>query len=116
MCLLLTGLSVSSDVTQTPRDILCKINTESVILQCSHTISNLNTILWYMQPLGGELQYMGYTYRQSVDTESFFQEKITLLGIGANQSFLTLKNISPNDSAVYYCAAREHSAVSFLHF
>lgn len=68
-----------------------------------------------MQPLNGELQYMGYTYRQNVDTESIFQEKITLLGIGANQSFLTLKSISSNDSAVYYCAAREHSDAGFLH-
>lgn len=113
---LLTGFSENSIITQTPSELLTKTNTESVSLHCSHNSSSFNVILWYKQPINGEMQLMGYLYRTNVNTEPVFTEKIKLSGNGASNSELTLESLSLNDSAIYYCAAREHGAVGFLHF
>ncbi len=107
---------MNSTIKQTPPHLLPQNNTESVSLHCSHTNPNFNVILWYKQPLSGEMQLMGYLYRTNNNPEPDFKEKIDLLGNGASNSDLTLKRLSPDDSAIYYCAAREHSAVGFLHF
>lgn len=107
---------MNSIITQTPSDLLSKTNTESVSLHCSHTSSSLNVILWYKQPFNGEMQLMGYLYRTNNNSETAFEKKIELLGNGASNSNLILKSLSSDDSAIYYCAAREHGAVGFLHF
>jgi len=107
---------VNSIITQTPSEIFSKTNTESVSLHCSHSSSSLNVILWYKQPLNGEMQLMGYLYRTNGNTEQVFKEKIEQSGNGASYSNLTLKSLSSDDSAMYYCAAREHGAACFLHF
>uniref|UniRef100_A0A671SC04 Ig-like domain-containing protein n=1 Tax=Sinocyclocheilus anshuiensis TaxID=1608454 RepID=A0A671SC04_9TELE len=100
-----TGFSVNSAIKQTPSDLLSKNNVESVTLHCSHTNPNFNVILWYKQPLSGEMQLMGYLYRTNNNSEPVFKEKIELLGNGASNSNLILKKLSSDDNAIYYCAA-----------
>lgn len=107
---------MNSAIRQTPSDLLSKNNVESVTLHCSHTNPSFNVILWYKQPLSGEMQLMGYLYRTNNNSEPVFNEKIEILGNGASKSNLILKKLSSDDNAIYYCAAREHSAVGFLHF
>lgn len=106
---------MNSTIIQTPTHLLSKNNAESVMLHCSHKNPTLNVILWYKLPLSGEMQLMGYLYRKNNNSEPDFEEKIELLGNGGSNSDLTLKKLSSDDSAIYYCAAREHGAVGFLH-
>ncbi|KAF4102517.1 hypothetical protein G5714_017317 [Onychostoma macrolepis] len=58
LLLFLTGFSVNS-IIQTPPHLLPQNNAESVSLHCSHTNPSFNVILWYKQPLSGEMQLMG---------------------------------------------------------
>ncbi|CAL8297264.1 unnamed protein product [Arctogadus glacialis] len=47
---IVTGASRSDQVHQTPPDMVVAIKTgATVTLNCSHSIENYNTILWYKQ-------------------------------------------------------------------
>ncbi|TRY57920.1 hypothetical protein DNTS_014430 [Danionella cerebrum] len=94
----------SSFIKQTP-ELLCK-STESVTINCSHSGTVFNMIVWYKQLRNGRMLLMGYLYRTNINTEPEFQEKLDLEGNGATNSSLTLKRLSQDDSAVYFCAAQ----------
>ena len=97
---------------QTPPDMF-KTQEESAKFQCSHNISSYDVILWYQQSQNTGLTLLGYVYRMNKNKESAFEHKIELSGSsGTNEdSFITIKSLSLNDSALYFCAASEHSAI-----
>ncbi len=109
---LLSELYYHTDPSSPAAQKQCRISESSLFSQNP----TFNVILWYKQPLSGEMQLMGYLYRTNNNSEPDFMEKIELLGNGASNSDLTLKKLSSDDSAIYYCAASEHGAVGFLHF
>ncbi len=88
-------------------------NAESVSLHCSHkiqpSISSSGTSSLLVEKCSSWGIYTGQIITQS----QIFMEKIELLGNGASNSDLTLKKLSSDDSAIYYCAARETRCCGF---
>ncbi|KAG9268846.1 hypothetical protein AMEX_G17872, partial [Astyanax mexicanus] len=98
-------ISSSSDqVFQTPPDQFRK-DGESAELHCSHSISGYNRILWYKQTRNQQLQLIGYLAYTQAFWEPEFINKTALSGSGDKNAKLTIKSLTSNDSAVYFCAA-----------
>uniref|UniRef100_A0A671XFI6 Ig-like domain-containing protein n=1 Tax=Sparus aurata TaxID=8175 RepID=A0A671XFI6_SPAAU len=99
-----TGLSLSEQVHQTPADMFKQPGGEAKI-NCFHTIPNYEQILWYKQT-NGELQFLGY-----MNINNGYPED----GIEGNANkdkncTLTIEGLKLSSSAIYFCAARLHSA------
>uniref|UniRef100_A0A8C8FNG9 Ig-like domain-containing protein n=1 Tax=Oncorhynchus tshawytscha TaxID=74940 RepID=A0A8C8FNG9_ONCTS len=108
-------LSLSSKVHQTPIAIL-KGSKDNVQLTCNHTIQNYNTILWYQQSTGDTaMKLIGFAFYKSITMEKSFEKHFNVSGDGSKEAYLHLVSLrSPEDSAVYYCAASQHSDVENL--
>uniref|UniRef100_A0A8C7D3W9 Ig-like domain-containing protein n=1 Tax=Oncorhynchus kisutch TaxID=8019 RepID=A0A8C7D3W9_ONCKI len=91
----------SNQVHQTPAD-LYKNQGESARMECSHSISGYNRILWYKQS-NREFVFLGYMIGTSGSPEAGFD--IVGDASAGGTSTLTIKQLTPNSSAVYYCAA-----------
>uniref|UniRef100_A0A8K9WYS1 Ig-like domain-containing protein n=1 Tax=Oncorhynchus mykiss TaxID=8022 RepID=A0A8K9WYS1_ONCMY len=92
----------SNQVHQTPAD-LYKNQGELAKMECSHSISGYNRILWYKQSNYRELVLIGYM----IGTAGYPEAGFDLEGDAnaGGTSTLTIKQLTPNSSAVYYCAA-----------
>uniref|UniRef100_A0A3Q2VNN2 Immunoglobulin V-set domain-containing protein n=1 Tax=Haplochromis burtoni TaxID=8153 RepID=A0A3Q2VNN2_HAPBU len=69
-----------------------------------------NVILWYKQTKNNQLQLLGHVYSTNPSVEPGVT--VTIAG-NANKDqtcTLTIKDLTLNSSAVYFCAARYHSA------
>lgn len=64
---------------------------------------------WYKQSDSNPLQFLGYLNLNHGYPEDSLKNKIELAGNAQNKGKLTIKYLQPNDSAVYFCAARRHS-------
>ncbi|CAB1330461.1 unnamed protein product, partial [Coregonus sp. 'balchen'] len=101
-------MSQTDEVQQTPTAII-KRPEENVQLNCSHTIQNYNTILWYQQSAQNTaLKLIGYVLLTNPTVEDSFKERFTVSGDGAIRKMAHLhipKLRGTEDSAVYFCAA-----------
>uniref|UniRef100_A0A8C6KTX4 Ig-like domain-containing protein n=1 Tax=Nothobranchius furzeri TaxID=105023 RepID=A0A8C6KTX4_NOTFU len=86
---------------------IVKIPGEKAQIQCSHTITNYDTILWYKQLKNGHLELLGYMYKNFENPEKGV--KVTMEGnADKNQTCLLTTEalkLSLNSSGVYFCAA-----------
>ncbi|KAL7862353.1 hypothetical protein SRHO_G00137940 [Serrasalmus rhombeus] len=105
--------STAQNVYQTPPDLI-KNKEKSTELHCSHSILNYRLMLWYKQSENNQLSLLGYLNMDSKYPEEALRPKITLDGDGRNNGTLTLKNLQPNDSAVYFCAASQAQCCRLL--
>lgn len=71
-------------------------------------------ILWYKQSSAGDLQLLGYLYRENKHKETGLDMKIQLDGNGANNSTLILESISSDATAVYFCVASIFTVLKFF--
>ncbi len=108
----LTDISNSQDIHQTPNDLITD-PAQSEELHCSH-YSSYSVMLWYKQKRSEGLELLGYLVGSTDTIEDKFKNKITLGGNANKNSVLKLERLSPDDSAVYFCAASMHSAVASL--
>ncbi|KAI5618827.1 hypothetical protein C0J50_21498, partial [Silurus asotus] len=110
------GSLFSNDVYQKPADVLC-LPDASVVLTCNHSISSYNIILWYYRTHGDtSLKLIGYVYVNPKYEENY-EGNFTLSGDGRHATkdvFLFISHLTPEDNAVYFCAARKHSHTSSL--
>uniref|UniRef100_A0A4W4E526 Ig-like domain-containing protein n=1 Tax=Electrophorus electricus TaxID=8005 RepID=A0A4W4E526_ELEEL len=83
-------------------------------LHCSHSITGYQVIIWYRQSQDSQLHLLGYLNTDIKNPEEALKKKIDLDGDGRNKGTLTIKNLEWNDSAVYFCAARRHSATGLF--
>uniref|UniRef100_A0A3B5L306 Ig-like domain-containing protein n=1 Tax=Xiphophorus couchianus TaxID=32473 RepID=A0A3B5L306_9TELE len=106
--------SDSKDVDQTPPSIIKKTG-ESVDkeIRCSHSIPSYQVILWYKQDKHKALKLLGYLNLEYPNIEEDVKGKISFEGDGRQQSTLTVSNLTVDDSAVYFCAASQHSAAEY---
>uniref|UniRef100_A0A3B4X7B0 Ig-like domain-containing protein n=1 Tax=Seriola lalandi dorsalis TaxID=1841481 RepID=A0A3B4X7B0_SERLL len=97
-----TGLTDGSDVTQTP--LLLGDEGQSATMNCSQNKgSTYREMYWYRQLPGEGIKQIVFTTAYSAHE----YEK------GFNQDrFPAQKKLSLNDSAMYFCAARYHSATN----
>ncbi|CAI5695663.1 unnamed protein product [Oreochromis niloticus] len=106
--ILVSGSSLSDQVHQNPADMY-KEQGKTAEITCSHTIVNYNVILWYKKT-NSQLQLLGYM----LGTSKFPEPGVTVTMDGSadkdKNSTLTIKDLFMNSSAVYFCAARYHSA------
>ncbi|KAL1258059.1 hypothetical protein QQF64_011303, partial [Cirrhinus molitorella] len=53
------GSTLGDEVVQKPRDMIVNLY-DSPVLQCSHSSSSYDRILWYKQTKDGQLVFLGY--------------------------------------------------------
>uniref|UniRef100_A0A668RB45 Ig-like domain-containing protein n=1 Tax=Oreochromis aureus TaxID=47969 RepID=A0A668RB45_OREAU len=78
-------------------------------IHCSHEVLIFERILWYKQDKDRAPQFLGYLNLNSPYPEEDVKGKISFNGNGKKYSNLTISNVSVTDSAVYFCAASQHS-------
>ena len=79
-------------------------------IKCSHNVKNYDVILWYKQDKHKALKLLGYLNNNFLNPEADVKDKISFDGDGRKQSSLNISNLELDDSAVYFCAASQHSA------
>ncbi|KAL6477480.1 hypothetical protein MHYP_G00133150 [Metynnis hypsauchen] len=96
------------NVPQYPSDLFINPG-ENHELNCNHSIPSYDMILWYQQSIGDtSLKLIAYVYYTNAKTESSFEGRFNVSGDGAKHSTLHLLKLrAAEDSAVYYCAAKE---------
>ena len=83
----------------------------TVTLNCSHSIENYNTILWYKQQCNNkQLKLLGYIYSTFATPEMGMDGEMSGSAGQHQTARLTIQNISVESSAVYFCAASIHNA------
>lgn len=105
-----TGDSLSTKVHQAPSSIITSPDV-SPLINCNHSISLYDTILWYQRPVGDSaLKLIGFIQYTRRTMEDKFKDHFNITGDGSTKAQLhVLKPRQPQDSGMYYCAASRHS-------
>ncbi|KAM3594635.1 uncharacterized protein V6R79_011310 [Siganus canaliculatus] len=78
---------------------------ERVEIQCSHNDSDLNTMLWYLQPESGLITLIGYSYYLTDPSyEKEFEGRLEITRADIQTGALIVQSAALSDSAVYFCA------------
>uniref|UniRef100_A0A3Q2P982 Ig-like domain-containing protein n=1 Tax=Fundulus heteroclitus TaxID=8078 RepID=A0A3Q2P982_FUNHE len=96
-------------IVQTPVEMFVRPGQE-ITISCSHSIQSYDQIFWYKQSAGHEMQLLGYMYGTGAFPEK--DQNVTIEG-DANRNkncTLTINRVGLESRAVYFCAARLHSA------
>lgn len=82
------------------------------MISCSHSIDGYDRILRYKQPKNQQPIFLGYMYKNNKNPESGVDVEMELGGNAdkGKTSMLTIKELNQSSSALYFCAARYHSA------
>ncbi|XP_062325499.1 uncharacterized protein LOC134026627 [Osmerus eperlanus] len=100
------------EIHQTPSDLLSR-DGDTVQLVCTHDQTDYRVMLWYFQKPGDTaLTLIGYINYQSPTYEDSYGKYFTMTGdfsgSGTKNGSLSIRSLSlSEDSAVYYCAARQ---------
>ncbi|XP_062325498.1 uncharacterized protein LOC134026624 [Osmerus eperlanus] len=110
-----SGLSEGSDVTQTP-SILWSIKGQPAEMDCSHTKGALYyQMYWYRQLPGQGMKQVVYSVPSSKpDFGEFGEVKFSANKTVAERGSFTVKNSSPEDNGMYFCAVYEHSDTDIM--
>uniref|UniRef100_A0A3Q3GFD8 Ig-like domain-containing protein n=1 Tax=Kryptolebias marmoratus TaxID=37003 RepID=A0A3Q3GFD8_KRYMA len=109
-CYSLTGCVDGSDVTQTP--MLWKYKGHNATMECSHTKdSTYRQMYWYQQLPGKTMKQIVFTtsFSSHQYEEGFTEDKFPAEKKDAPTGSLTVKELQPEDSGVYFCAVSQHS-------
>uniref|UniRef100_A0A3B5PVY1 Ig-like domain-containing protein n=1 Tax=Xiphophorus maculatus TaxID=8083 RepID=A0A3B5PVY1_XIPMA len=100
------------DVIQDPV-ISWKLKTESAEMKCSHKKDISHTqMYWYRQRPGETMTLVVYTpFRGQPDYGENLQSKYSAVKDTVETGALTVKDLQPDDSGVYFCAVSKHSDV-----
>lgn len=103
MLFFFTVVCLGNTVLQSPGNIIRNQN-EFAVIECEHNIPSYNLLLWYKQTQNLFL-LMGYLYLTNENKEPGFVTKTKLDGDARKNGTLTIKTLTLNESAVYFCAA-----------
>uniref|UniRef100_A0AAZ1WY30 Ig-like domain-containing protein n=1 Tax=Oreochromis aureus TaxID=47969 RepID=A0AAZ1WY30_OREAU len=104
------GLTGGSDVSQTP--LLWSTEGQSVTMDCSHTKGGTyRQMYWYQQLPGKGMKQIVFTTAYSTHTyeSGFSEQKFPATKTNEQTGSLTVKQLVPEDSGVYFCSVSEHS-------
>lgn len=96
-------------IQQSPPTIVATQST--VNFGCSHNNQDMNVMLWYQQTSSGRMNLIGSSYGNSIALATEFEGRFEVVRKNLQTGSLVLHNSTVLDSAVYFCAAREHSDV-----
>lgn len=83
---------------------------EKAEIHCSHSIQSYDQILWYKKLQNRQLKLLGYIVGDSTFPETGVQVKMHGNANKDQNCTLITEELNLNSSAVYFCAARYHSA------
>lgn len=106
-----TGLTAGIKFEQ-PAIITANLD-ENVEIHCSHSESSYLNMLWYKQErnsVGLLLIVYAYGTSDPVNEENFSKSRFELKKSANERGTLKISNVTPADSAIYFCAASKHNA------
>lgn len=109
MVCLSTASVFSTKVQQSPSNVI-KATGDSVDLWCAHSIPSYNVMLWYKPSRKKGLVLLGHLLVKGPSSELKMNNKITLKGEGNKNGSITIRDLSVNDGAMYFCGLCLHSA------
>uniref|UniRef100_A0A3B1ITC7 Ig-like domain-containing protein n=1 Tax=Astyanax mexicanus TaxID=7994 RepID=A0A3B1ITC7_ASTMX len=91
---------------------------DSVTIKCSHDDNNLPVMLWYQQKNENtSMNFIGYCLTSGNPVkEEGFKERFDLKRDGDVKGDLIISKLVSSDSAVYYCAASQHTQTDSMLF
>uniref|UniRef100_A0A3Q4M9X8 Ig-like domain-containing protein n=1 Tax=Neolamprologus brichardi TaxID=32507 RepID=A0A3Q4M9X8_NEOBR len=98
-------LTGGSDVSQTP--LLWSTEGQSVTMNCNHTKgAAFRQMYWYQQLPGKGMKQIVFTTAYSTHTyeSGFSEEKFPATKTNEETGSLTVKQLVPEDSGVYFCS------------
>uniref|UniRef100_A0A8C1KS16 Ig-like domain-containing protein n=1 Tax=Cyprinus carpio TaxID=7962 RepID=A0A8C1KS16_CYPCA len=99
-------------IQQSPKHLLQTEEEKEAKLFCHHGDSNYQYLYWYQQKSnGGSLELIGLLNYGTASHEDKFKPRFALSGHATKNASLIISNISPEDSAVYFCATSKHKPV-----
>ncbi|XP_053365722.1 junctional adhesion molecule-like [Clarias gariepinus] len=106
------GVAGVNDVTQSPT--LWAKTGESATINCSHTKgATYREMYWFRQYHGESMELIVYTTSYTTpDFGKFDQTKFSANKTVPESGSFTVNNVDYSDSAVYFCAVREHSVIT----
>uniref|UniRef100_A0AAY5KP31 Ig-like domain-containing protein n=1 Tax=Esox lucius TaxID=8010 RepID=A0AAY5KP31_ESOLU len=109
LLLCLTGLFLCVEVHQTPSAVISRPG-ENVQLFCHHQKTDYTFMLWYQKSPGKTaLNLIGYLNYKTSENEKPYDKRFKisgdLSGEQAKNASLNISNFTPEDTAVYFCAA-----------
>ncbi|KAG7328541.1 hypothetical protein KOW79_008485 [Hemibagrus wyckioides] len=112
ICCLFTGVAGANDVYQPP--ILWAEKGQSATIDCSHTKgAAYREMYWYRQYRGESMQLIVFTTSfGTLDFGKLTQHKFSANKTVPERGSFTVNDVDNKDSAVYFCAVREHSAIT----
>ncbi|KAF5887332.1 Ig heavy chain V region, partial [Clarias magur] len=104
----LNASSISSlNIQQTPEHLFISPEQRKANLSCRHGDTNYNYMYWYQQKAAGDhIQLIGMLQYGAVTPEEKFKSRFNISGHAKADAFLLISSVTPEDSAVYFCAAR----------
>lgn len=107
----LFGVGLSVKVHQTP-SVVFKNPGETVQVICTHERTDYIMMHWYQKPYGDlSLKRIGHIYYDDKDYDDAFKKHFTfegdLSGETAKKASMSITDLQPEHSAVYYCAASD---------
>uniref|UniRef100_A0A3Q2P9G6 Immunoglobulin domain-containing protein n=1 Tax=Fundulus heteroclitus TaxID=8078 RepID=A0A3Q2P9G6_FUNHE len=102
-------MSKNGPVRQTPAYIQANPG-GSATISCSHSIQSYDVILWYKRSEDAQLQLLGHVYLDNKNPEPGVDVEMGGRADKDEICTLTIKPLNVKSSAVYFCAARYHSA------
>ncbi|KAF4084289.1 hypothetical protein AMELA_G00127100 [Ameiurus melas] len=106
------GVAGADDVLQ-PSILWAKFG-QSATINCSQTKgSTYREMYWYRQYQGESMELIVYTTSYGIqDFGEFDQKKFSTIKTAVESGSFTVKDVDYNDSAVYFCAVKEHSVIT----
>ncbi|KAJ3613904.1 hypothetical protein NHX12_020147, partial [Muraenolepis orangiensis] len=88
---------------------------QAVVMNCSHDDSSRYVMLWYLQRrgVGGSLPLVLLGSNYAAGTADSLKERFKIQMTGGLRGALVLREAAVADTAVYFCAAGEHSDAEF---
>ncbi|MED6258058.1 hypothetical protein ATANTOWER_002441 [Ataeniobius toweri] len=103
------GSSLSDQVHQTPAEMFHKPG-GAALINCSHSIEGYDRILWYKHSNNKQMEFLGYNDVITGYAEPGLNVKMNGSANKYKLCTLTVEDLSVDSSAIYFCAARYHSA------
>lgn len=104
------GIGIGAYIAQWPEKIILRPG-GSLTISCYQTYSNLAYMFWYQQPPRNGLKLIvsstSWTYHSYED--GYSEAKFEVTRQNTDYSLMTIKNVTAQDAATYFCAASGHT-------